>query len=77
MEAPGAVGASVDGRCGVVNNKTCTGPAVGPYGACCSNFGWCGNETEHCEYVERRRSEADVDCAGAKANCFSGNCLPV
>jgi len=60
-EAPGAVGASVDGRCGVVNNKTCTGPAVGTYGACCSNFGWCGNETEHC----------------GKANCHSGKCLLV
>ncbi|KAF2663566.1 hypothetical protein BT63DRAFT_461293 [Microthyrium microscopicum] len=54
-------GPSLDGTCGsnFPNNRTCTGKAVAQFGACCSNFGFCGNATEHC----------------AKANCASGSCL--
>jgi len=52
---------SLDGTCGpnFPKQRTCTGPAVAKFGACCSNFGFCGNETAHC----------------AKESCFSGACL--
>jgi len=54
-------GPSLDGTCGAnfPNNRTCTGKAVTQFGQCCSNFGFCGNATEHC----------------GKANCASGACL--
>jgi hypothetical protein len=43
-------GPSLDGTCGpnFPNERTCSGSAIGKFGACCSNFGFCGNETAHC-----------------------------
>ena len=45
-------GPSLDGTCGpnFPNDRTCTGSAVTKFGACCSNFGFCGNETAHCKF---------------------------
>ncbi|QIW99783.1 hypothetical protein AMS68_005301 [Peltaster fructicola] len=36
---------SVDGRCGGTNATTCQGTS---FGQCCSIFGWCGSDGEHC-----------------------------
>ena len=42
---------SLDGSCGpnFPKNRTCTGSAVGKFGACCSNYGYCGNSTDFCK----------------------------
>ncbi|KAK9413595.1 hypothetical protein SUNI508_11804 [Seiridium unicorne] len=37
---------STDGICGIYNNsKTCAGSA---FGSCCSQFGYCGSDDDHC-----------------------------
>jgi chitin recognition protein len=47
-------GPSLDGTCGpnFPKNRTCTGAAATKFGACCSNYGFCGNEAAHCESLE-------------------------
>ncbi len=37
---------SQDGTCGVEVMRTCHGS---DYGQCCSEHGWCGSTSEHCE----------------------------
>ncbi|KAI5918691.1 hypothetical protein F4810DRAFT_704010 [Camillea tinctor] len=54
---PDIGGPSLDGSCGpnYAGNKTCTGTQ---FGACCSNYGFCGDGPDYC----------------SKGNCYSGAC---
>jgi hypothetical protein len=43
---PGVGGITIDGTCGGAGGMTCNGSTI--YGACCSQFGYCGNLDIHC-----------------------------
>ncbi|CAO2651320.1 Nn.00g096170.m01.CDS01 [Neocucurbitaria sp. VM-36] len=49
---------STDGACGSGSPTNATCPGSG-FGSCCSNYGWCGDTSDHC----------------AAGNCYSGACL--
>jgi hypothetical protein len=74
--SPASGGVSLDGHCGpkFPGNKTCAGTT---FGACCSNFGFCGNGNSYCKEITCwRRKPLLTKWPGAKSNCFSGECLP-
>ena len=53
--------ASVDGSCGTGTLFMCTGNATG--GACCSQYGYCGDTTAHC----------DTGCQSDYGTCTGGS----
>lgn len=58
---PSSLTSSTDGSCGTGTTFQCTGTATG--GACCSQYGFCGDTTAHC----------GTGCQGSYGTCTDGD----